>query len=42
LIGDNVSEKSHELRRGMSCRGLAKHLTGFGVERRVQRECAER
>ena len=36
LIGNNVSEEGYELCRGVARCGLAKNLTGFGIEGRVE------
>ena len=32
LIGHEVSEEGDEFGRGVTCRGLAQDLTGFGIE----------
>ena len=35
LIGHEVAEEGDELGRSVACCGLAQHLTGLGIERRV-------
>src|SRR5258705_6785760 len=40
LVRDDVREKSDELSRGVSRRGLAQNFSGFGVERGIQRQRA--
>jgi hypothetical protein len=40
LVQHDVSEKGHELGRGMARGGFAQHLTGLGVEAGVQGERA--
>ena len=35
LIGHEVAEEGDELGRRVACCGLAQHLTGPGIERRV-------
>ncbi len=40
LVHDDVSEKRHELGRGVALGSLAQHLTGLGIESRVQRQGA--
>src|SRR5215831_8252718 len=40
LIDDDVGQKGDKLCRSVARRGFAQHLTGFGVERGVQRQCA--
>jgi hypothetical protein len=38
LVRDDISEKSDELSRGVSRRGLAEDLSGLRVERGIQRQ----
>src|SRR5258708_29544728 len=40
LIGHDVSQESHELRRGMTGGCLAQHLSSLGVECGIQRQRA--
>ena len=38
LAGDDLAQEPYELSAGMARSGFAQHLTGAGVERRVQRK----
>ena len=40
LIGDDIGEESDEFSGGVSGSSLTEYLTSFGVESRIQRECA--
>src|ERR1700691_46554 len=40
LIGDDIGEKGDEFGGCVSGGGLTEHLTGFGIESRIQRERA--